>query len=132
MEAALRGLLADDGGVSAIAGARIFWGQAQQGHEQPFIVLNVVAGPHTYAFDRDTGHVDSRVQMDCWAGDYVTAKTLARAAIAAVTGFRGSSGSIDFGGVFVDGERDLNEPRQGDIATRYRVAVDLAVHWKPA
>lgn len=128
MEEALRTAIATPA-VIALAGQRIYWGLAEQGVSDPFVVLNTVAGQRHYATDAPRRHVSGQVQADCYAGNYATAKALARAVTRAVSGLNATLDGIRFNGVFVDAERDLNESRQGDIATRYGVSLDLAVHW---
>lgn len=131
MEQALIAILDADASLVVLAGDQIYWGLAPQDVDGSFITLNVVSGVRDYALSGATGYAESRVQMDCWASTYPLAKALSNAAIAAVSAYRGEVASIHVGGVFVDNERDLNEARQGDIATRYRVSVDLRIHWRP-
>lgn len=130
MEQALIAILDADAPLVVLAGTQIYWGLAPQDVDGSFITLNVVSGVRDYALAGATGYVESLVQMDCWAATYPLAKALAIAAIAAVSAYRGEAASTHIGGIFIDGERDLNEPRQGDIATRYRVSIDLRIHWR--
>lgn len=132
MEGALRSILTGAAGVTGIVGTAIYWGLAPQDRALPFVVLNTVSGVPDYALSGATGLTGSRVQVDCYAASYSGAKYLARAVIAAVSAYRGEVSSVHFGGIFIDSERDLNEPQQGDTATRFRVSIDLSVWWRAA
>src|SRR4051812_7621376 len=86
MEELFLAALLADAGVAAIAGDRAAWRLLPQGVALPALVLTLVTGGYDYVQD---GRVDTRtplVQVDCLAGDYATAKFLARAVVAACAG----------------------------------------------
>lgn len=132
MEEALRSILTGAASVTGQTGTRIYWGLVPQSAALPFIRMTVVSGIRDYALSGATSLVDSRVQVDCYATSYGGAKLLARAVMATLSAYRGEVPGVEIGGVFVESERDLSEPDQGDTQTRFRVSVDLTVWWRVA
>lgn len=90
MEEAFRALLTGHAPITAIVpAARINFGRHPQGAPLPGIVLNVVAdGSADYSLD-GPGRYDARVQVDVYAQTYNGAKTLQRAVLARLEGYRG-------------------------------------------
>lgn len=127
MEEALRSLLASVSGVTSLVSTRIYWGQAPQSVDSAFIAMNVISAPRDYKMSGSTGLRSTRVQLDCWADKYSTAKTIARAVEAAVSGYSGTVSSTVLQGIFIDNERDDETPDTGDTKTRFRTSLDLIV-----
>ena len=118
MEEAITALLA------GVASGRRYWGRAPQSAARPFIVLNRIDGQRSYTTQAPTNHVASRVQVDCYGDTYTSAKGIARAATAVLSGYSG--GIIQ--GIFVDGERDLPASDAGEVNHLFRVSIDIMVH----
>lgn len=127
MEEALRSLIAANPGVSAKVASRIYWGLAPQKVTGDYIRMSVISGPRDYHMQGDSGLVAKRVQCDCWASTALAAKQIARALVAAVTGYSGAQSSVTFQSIFIDSERDDYESKTGDVATRFRTIIDLIV-----
>lgn len=125
MEEDLRALLLSDAGVTALAGTSIAWGGQTQGVPGPYVVLWSIGGVRERMLGGQTGLMTGRVQADCYAPDYGTAKRLSRAVIAVLAGY---SGGI-FQGIFHDATRDGNEGGAAlttSEATRpYNVSLDF-------
>jgi hypothetical protein len=117
MEEALTALLAN------VAGGRRHWVRAPQNVTKPFIVLNRVSGGRDYHMQGPSGFVTSRVQCDIYGETYTSAKTTARALVAAVSGHRGPL----IQGVFIDAERDLPAEDSGTVKNLFRVSIDLNI-----
>lgn len=127
MEEQLRALIAGDTGVVDLVGKAVHWRLAPQSAAVPFVNLSVISGERDYHMLGASGLVNSRVQVDCWADRYSTAKAIARAVESAVSGFVGAMGAITFDGIMIDAERDDDFPATGDTGTRFRVSLDLNI-----
>ena len=128
-EALIARLLAADA-LAALVSRRINWSVRPQGSALPALVLTLVNGRRLYAFDGPVNLVESRVQADAYAADYLTAKTIVRAVVADLGGQRFTLGGVEFQGVFVDAERDFFEGEDPDCL--FRIMLDLRVwHTEP-
>jgi len=84
-------LLNADSEVTTICGDRIMPIPAPDDLSQyPCVTYQVASGTTSYTFTNPTGVVDSRVVFTCIAADYGNAKTLARALMQALSGYRGT------------------------------------------
>ena len=106
MEESLVALLLAWAPLAALAGNRIHWATRPQGTLPPFVILNRISGIRDTTFQGPSGAVASRVQADCYALTYSESKALARAMEALLSGYRGSDGSTEFAGIFLESERD--------------------------
>ena len=120
-EALVQYLLASP--ASALVSNRIYWLQRPQASALPAVTLTRVSAIHNYHHRGDSGLIESRVQVDCWATTFAGAKGASRAIIAHLTGATFEQDGIRFQGAFVDGERDTFE---GDVnPPLYRASVDF-------
>jgi len=88
VESEFRDLLADDAGVSALVGSRIYWVLAQEGAARPLIVLQMIS--HFPIHDEDGGmFVTRRVQVSCLADTYLETLPLSDAVREALNGYAG-------------------------------------------
>lgn len=123
VEEALTALLA------GVAGGRRYWGRAPQGDlPASFLILNRITGRRDYVMTGADGYVESRFQIDAYAASYTTAKTEARAAVAALSGYRGTTAGTRIMGIFIDGERDLPAADPGEVTHLHRVSIDAIIH----
>ena len=127
MEEALRALIVADSGVTDLVSTRVYWRQAPQSVTGDFINLHVISAPRDYRMTGSSGLRQTRVQTDCWGSKYSTAKGIARALDAAVSGYSGTVSGKVFQGIFIDGERDDDTTDTGDTQTRFRVSLDLII-----
>lgn len=127
MEEAFVGLLLADSGVASALATRVWWGRAPQSKAAlPYCVVTRISGRRDNHMTGPSGLVESRIQINCYADTYTSAKTAARAVQAAVNGYRGTFAGKQFQGAFIDGERDLpNESEAG--AARFAVSFDLRI-----
>lgn len=130
MEEDLRALLLSNPGVAATVGQRVTWTKRPQGSPLPAIVLHLIDSVPTYTLDGDTGHRNSRVQVDCYGEMYADAKGTARAVSSALSGFKGTVGGTNFQGVFQESSRDLSEA--GAIEQLPRLSLDFIAYHHPA
>lgn len=106
MEEALRDYLLDATAITALVGTRILWVRSPQGAASPRIVLYRISGLRDMRMDGATGLISSRVQVDCLGASYLSAKSVARAVEARLSGYSGTRSGIVFQGCFLIGERD--------------------------
>ena len=106
MEEALRTFLLAGTDLAALVGTRVHWVRSPQAAASPRIVLYRISGLRDMHMQGPSGLIASRVQVDCIGASYGSAKTVARAAEARLSGFSGSAGGITFQGCFLIGERD--------------------------
>lgn len=126
MEEALRALLVGATSVTALVGTRINWGAHPQGDPWPGLVLNLVSGADGMTMQGPDHLNMGRVQIDCYADSYGEAKTVSRAVIDALNGYRGAG----FRGVFHASTRDSREGGTNEPDRPYRVSLDFMVNWR--
>ena len=107
MEEALVAYLLADAGLASLVGFRIHWVRSPQSSANPRVVLYAIAGLRDMSLNNGpTGFITSRVQCDCIGTSYGSAKTVARALEARLSGFSGTLGLVRVEGAFLVGERD--------------------------
>ena len=107
MEEQLASYLLASTALAALVGTRINWVRSPQGTISPRIVLYRISGVRDMTLNSGpTGFVASRVQCDCIGTSYSSAKSVARAVEARLSGYSGTRGTVRFEGAFLVGERD--------------------------
>ena len=107
MEEALVAFLLADAGLASLVGSRIHWVRSPQGAASPRVVLYAIAGMRDMSLNNGpTGFISSRVQCDCIGISYGSAKSVARALEARLSGYSGTLGLVRVEGAFLVGERD--------------------------
>jgi len=124
MEAALIAKLLATSGITALVSTRVNWVRRPQGSALPCIVLHRIDGTPDVHHGGRSGLVQSRVQVDCWAASYGSAKAIARAVETAVTAQTFTQGAIRFDVILVAGERDNTFDETTPI---FRTSLDLSV-----
>jgi hypothetical protein len=107
-----------------LPGVPVDWNETLQGEIGTRVVLYRISGGADYVMEGPSGLVQARVQVDCHAGTFGTAKALAREVKAAISGWRDGA---DILGVFLDAERDL-QPDAGYGHLSGRVTLDFNIH----
>ena len=97
---------ATDASLPSLVGSRIHWVLSPQKTSLPRIVLYRISGVRDMQMSGPSGLVASRVQADCMGAGYATAKAVARAVEARLSGYSGTTGGVTFHGCFLIGERD--------------------------
>lgn len=107
MEEALVAYLLAAPPLAAMVGDRIHWVRSPQGTANPRIVLYTISGIRDMSLNNGpTGFVSSRIQCDCIGTTYASAKTVARALEARLSGYSGTWDLVRIEGAFLVGERD--------------------------
>lgn len=116
--------------IAALVDTRVHWGRLPatvQG--RPYINMAVISDPRSYHFQGATGLRQTRVQFDIWAESATSAKDVAAAVEALLSGFRGVVGVTNFRGVFLDAERDLTGDTAGENVALFRRVQDYNINW---
>jgi len=125
MEAALIAKLLATAGITALVSTRINWSRRPQGAALPAIVLQRISGTPDVHHAGASGLVVSRVQVDCWAASYGSAKAVARAVETAITAQTFTQGATRFDVILIDSERDDSTDETTPL---FRTSLDLMVH----
>jgi hypothetical protein len=125
MEAALIAKLLAATGITALISTRINWSRRPQGAALPAIVLQRISGTPDVHHAGASGLVVSRVQVDCWAASYGSAKAVARAVETAITAQTFTQGATRFDVILIDSERDDSTDETTPL---FRTSMDLMVH----
>jgi hypothetical protein len=113
--------------VTAIVANRVFPFSRLQGSALPAVTVQRISGAPLYADDGEAGLLNARMQVDCWATTYATAKTLGRAVTDAFTAFSGTVNGTEFQFVTLENEQDMREPGANVAEYLYRVILDFEV-----
>ena len=124
MEAALIAKLLATTAITNLVSTRINWSRRPQGSALPAIVLHRIDGTPDVHHGGASGLVSSRVQVDCWAESYGSAKAIARAVEAAITAQTFTQGAIRFDVILIDAERD---DTSDETTPLFRTSLDLMV-----
>lgn len=106
IEASLYTILSGAGGVTALAGTRIYPLLIPQEAALPALAYQRISGRRTMAHDGPITLTRARVQITCVAETYSQAKSLAAAVQAALDGYRGTVGSHAILHAFLDNDLD--------------------------
>ena len=129
MEESLIALLLASTGVSDLVSARVNWNRIAPPAAPPYVILRRISGVRDYKLSGATGLVESRVQVDCYGSTYASAKAVARAVEAVLSGYRGTQGATTFDGIFLSAERDLIDDDESP-ADLHGVSLDFMVWHK--
>ncbi len=101
--------------LKGLAGGEVTFMRAKDKAPGPFIVLQRVDGTRWRSINKPSGMAQASVQVDCYAGDYLAAKTLAADAEGILDGYRGTvyygpdspQEAVRIGGISLQNEVDL-------------------------
>jgi hypothetical protein len=124
MEAALLAKLLATAGVTALVGQRINWSRRVQAEPLPAIVLHVIDRIPDVHHGGRSGILESRVQCDCWASSFGSAKAVARAVETAITAQTFTQGAVRFDVILIADERDSTFDETTPL---FRTSLDLMI-----
>jgi hypothetical protein len=117
-----------DSGITALANG-VYWVLAPKGAVVPYLVLSRVATGDTYTMDGSTGFRDGLFQVDCFATDYYTSRSISLAVRQLLESYRGNlpdANSTAVCGVFT--EKDWDMPyEEGAKGFVYRALLQFRV-----
>ena len=96
IESCLRSLLLSDATIAGLVGSRVFPMFKPEGQAYPAVVYQRVDGEHPLAQDGPAGRGVAVLQISALAESYETAKTLQKAIVSLLHGYRGGAGSCTF------------------------------------
>lgn len=131
MEESLVAKLLAASGLVALVVDRVNWNKIETPAAVPYVILRRISGGRDYHMGAASGLVETRVQADCYGGTYASAKGVARAVEAALSGFQGVQGSTTFDGIFLTAERDLIDEDDSPVDL-HGVSLDFIVWHKEA
>tara|TARA_R110002020_G_scaffold131911_1_gene294787 strand:- start:2772 stop:3155 length:384 start_codon:yes stop_codon:yes gene_type:complete len=126
MEDELVDLLMAAPAVSALIGARVYWGERPQGGDLPAIVLHLVGGGEGATLSGGDGLEICRVQVDAWSATPRGSIDLRRAITRTLQGYAGGG----FRGIFEDGRRMDRAGGTNEEQRPWRASVDFVTNWK--
>lgn len=109
----------------SVPDAAIGWFTAPQGIGYPKVVLNVIADAEGLVMNGPNGLNEGIVQIDVYALDRATAKTVSRAIRSALHGYR----SGQFKLIRHDRTRDTREGGSNEAERPFRVSMDFTTAW---
>lgn len=116
-----------DAALAGLVGRRVNWITRVQGAKIPAVVLQVISAPETSSNDGPDDLLSYLVQVDCWGGTYLSAKTVARAVRGVCVGMN----AAPLRAAFIENKRDGFEPgdgpQPGGAVDLYRVSLDVRV-----
>lgn len=111
-------------GLTALVGARIYWGLASQDATRPYLTYAQIGGMRDSAMGRDTGVVQARYQLTAWADTPDSAKDTIAQVRAALQRYRGTVSGIEVIDCFVENELG---PLWDDAALLHSYVMDFIV-----
>ncbi|WP_417257355.1 tail completion protein gp17 [Celeribacter sp.] len=127
MEHEFRALLTGSASISALLSAsQINWIKHPQGRPYPAIVLSVVGNADGLTQQGPDGLWRGRVQVDCYARDYLGAVQLKDAVVGVLSGYRGGGFQL----ISLDSQRDGDET--GGVDDLARFSLDFLTNWSEA
>lgn len=131
MELKLIELLLANVGLQAVVGDRVHWLRKPASVAvRPYLNLQIVDAPVDYHTQGETNLYRTQVQCDLWGETYMDAKAARDALVAAVSGYVGTLGDVNFRGIFVTGGNDRNDETTGSETQLFRKSVDIVISWK--
>lgn len=124
-------------GTAALVESRIYPLRLPQGPTYPAIRYQVISTPRTHLMG-DTADASiqahARVQVDCYDETYAGVRALAEQVRLALSRWSGTAGGVTVEVVFLDDERDLDEPTlvHGGEQGVFHVMMDLVAHYQDA
>uniref|UniRef100_A0A6M3JYL9 DUF3168 domain-containing protein n=1 Tax=viral metagenome TaxID=1070528 RepID=A0A6M3JYL9_9ZZZZ len=112
--------------ITAYVGRRIYFVEATQPTEQPYMVISKISGVRLQSHEANTHLAHPRFQFTVFAEAYSDAKGCISALQTSLQGYSGTMGGVSgvvVGGAFYDDETDLDRGDKG----LYGVAADYII-----
>lgn len=131
IEKALYSLLASDGDISALVATRIYPNNVPQDEAAPQITYMQMDGVRDHTMEGPAGLVESRWEMVGWTETYAEARELATAIRQRLDSYRGTVGTVEIQGIFMDDEDDGPQRMPGvDSAGKWSKYMNFRVWYK--
>ena len=117
-------------GLTALAGSRIRWHQAEQSDALPYIIMHQIDENHAHHMLAASGKAIARIQFDCVGASPLSATNVGEQVRLALDGYRGAMGSAFVSMCHLDTMRDeVITPLDGSHRGRYAVQLDFQIGW---
>ncbi len=123
IEHALRSLLINDAEIESLVNEKIYYTQAIQEVQPPYIVLTKVSATRVHSHDGYSNLANPRIQFSVFAETYLEGKVIARAIQRILQGYRGVSENVHIQMCLYMNEVDMYETQTG----LHHVAVDYDI-----
>ena len=132
IEHGLLQLVAQDSGVSALVGAKVYWILAPKGAVVPYVVLSRVVTKNFYDMTGATGLQEGLFQIDCYATDFYASRAISKAVRDLLKSYRGTLPEMDntrLQAAFIDKDWDLPY-QEGSKGFVYRAMLHVRVEFE--
>lgn len=123
MEAHFRALVI---AATGLAARRVNWAQDPNADGTAYVTIHLISQTGGATMQGPDGLFTGRVQVDCFAPDFLAAADLAAAIIDGLNGLRDAT----FRAIFFDNMRSSREPGANDGESIYRRSMDFIAHWR--
>ena len=127
IEEALVAVLKGNGTVAGYVSARIYPSVAPQGATKPHIVYTAVSNAPEHTHDEVQDTFRPRVQFSCIGASYASAKTLAKAVVAALRYYNGTASGVQIDAILGQNEVDTFVMAADQSQSSYITTVDFLV-----
>lgn len=112
--------------ITTLIGTRIMPAPLRQDSDLPAVSYQLISQRDDVLHDGPQGLPDARLQLDCWADSYASARALAEAIRTAVHAYRGMMGVVNVQRAKVENIVDGFEPNTG----QQRVIMDVLLMYQ--
>ncbi len=126
IEQALLTYLLTQAGLTALVNEKIYYVEAPQDIETPYIVMSKVSSVREHSHQGSSHLATARFQFSTYASSYYLAKQIAeqlQTALQGISGVKGTAPGVRIGSCLYDGESDFYE----DETKLYHIAADYMV-----
>ena len=133
LEEALRTHLLTNAALNAQVGGRISPGYLPDNATLPALALSRVSSIPEYSHEGNSGAIESRMEISCFAATYAEIKTLsanvkkAMRPLERVPAVIGGVGGVFVSGAFLENETDLYQPSDVDTQSRWHLPMDWMI-----
>jgi len=131
MEEAFRDYLLASAGLVALVGERVAWGALPRKGAMPSLSIHLAGGGLSYTSKGAIGLRKVRVQIDCWGANYLQARDLALAVVAACGAPAGQIRGVFINDIGADWSLG-DGPRADGSRDFFQHSLDAQVVFKPA
>lgn len=125
MEAEFRSLVIAASGLPV---QRVNWGEDPGETGSAYVTLHLIGQREGRTMQGPDGLITTRVQVDCYAPDFLGARVLATGIVRALDGRRDQT----FRALFFDNLRATREAGANEGEAIYRRSLDFITHWRAA
>lgn len=130
MESQLRALLIAYAPLTALVSTRVVWNEIPQASADPNVSLFSIDPGTSYTYQGPSDLNGELIQINVRALTFASMINVRNALLARLSGFKGTQGSVEFGGIFYRGIRTGTE-KPSSVLYHY-CQLSLEVWWRPS